>query len=323
MEEEGDNYISSAADLKSAMSSILTYENLVHAVSGAVGSMTAMSVFYPLDTARLRLQVDENRKSRSTPAVLMEIIKEEGLLAPYRGWFPVIASLCCSNFVFFYTFNSLKTLWLKATPPTTSKDLSIGFIAGIVNVLFTTPLWVVNTRLKLQGAKFRNDDIKPTTYTGISDAFQKILQHEGILALWNGTLPSLLLVFNPAIQFMFYEALKRQVLKQQTEETHLRGQRILALKRPWMGVVGSDLKSTSALSSIQVFLIGAIAKAIATTVTYPLQTVQSILRFGHEKTNSEKRTFGCFSVFHLTKQRISHNFTDVCILEKIVAIIEK
>ncbi|KAG8556258.1 hypothetical protein GDO81_017995 [Engystomops pustulosus] len=79
MEEEGDNYISSAADLKSAMSSILTYENLVHAVSGAVGSMTAMSVFYPLDTARLRLQVDENRKSRSTPAVLMEIIKEEGL----------------------------------------------------------------------------------------------------------------------------------------------------------------------------------------------------------------------------------------------------
>ncbi|XP_071982909.1 peroxisomal membrane protein PMP34 isoform X10 [Engystomops pustulosus] len=243
MEEEGDNYISSAADLKSAMSSILTYENLVHAVSGAVGSMTAMSVFYPLDTARLRLQVDENRKSRSTPAVLMEIIKEEGLLAPYRGWFPVIASLCCSNFVFFYTFNSLKTLWLKATPPTTSKDLSIGFIAGIVNVLFTTPLWVVNTRLKLQGAKFRNDDIKPTTYTGISDAFQKILQHEGILALWNGTLPSLLLVFNPAIQFMFYEALKRQVLKQQTE-------------------------------------------------------------FGHEKTNSEKRTFGCFSVFHLTKQRI-------------------
>ncbi|XP_071982908.1 peroxisomal membrane protein PMP34 isoform X9 [Engystomops pustulosus] len=265
MEEEGDNYISSAADLKSAMSSILTYENLVHAVSGAVGSMTAMSVFYPLDTARLRLQVDENRKSRSTPAVLMEIIKEEGLLAPYRGWFPVIASLCCSNFVFFYTFNSLKTLWLKATPPTTSKDLSIGFIA---------------------------------------DAFQKILQHEGILALWNGTLPSLLLVFNPAIQFMFYEALKRQVLKQQTEETHLRGQRILALKRPWMGVVGSDLKSTSALSSIQVFLIGAIAKAIATTVTYPLQTVQSILRFGHEKTNSEKRTFGCFSVFHLTKQRI-------------------
>ncbi|XP_066452283.1 peroxisomal membrane protein PMP34 isoform X2 [Eleutherodactylus coqui] len=235
-----------------------------------------MSLFYPLDTARLRLQVDEQRKSRSTPAVLMEIIREEGLLAPYRGWFPVISSLCCSNFVYFYTFNSLKSLWIKGTASTTGKDLMIGFVAGVVNVLLTTPLWVVNTRLKLQGAKFRNDDIKPTTYTGISDAFQKILQKEGVLALWNGTLPSLLLVFNPAIQFMFYEGLKRQLLSQQEE-----------------------------LSSLQVFVIGAVAKAIATTVTYPLQTVQSVLRFGHEKLNPEKRILGnLFSIIHLLKQRI-------------------
>lgn len=32
------------------------------------------------------------------------------------------------------------------------------------------------------------------------------------------------------------------------------------------------------LSSVEVFLIGAVAKAVATTATYPLQTVQSILR---------------------------------------------
>lgn len=29
------------------------------------------------------------------------------------------------------------------------------FPSGILNVVVTTPLWVVNTRLKLQGAKFR------------------------------------------------------------------------------------------------------------------------------------------------------------------------
>ncbi|XP_075038893.1 peroxisomal membrane protein PMP34 [Mixophyes fleayi] len=262
--------------LESAISSVLSYENLVHAVSGAVGSVTAMSLFYPLDTARLRLQVDDKRKSHSTPAVLMEIIKEEGLLAPYRGWFPVISSLCCSNFVYFYTFNSLKALWVKGTVPSTGKDLTIGFIAGVVNVLLTTPLWVVNTRLKLQGAKFRNDDIILTTYTGISDAFQKILQQEGVLALWNGTFPSLLLVFNPAIQFMFYEGLKRHLLRRQSE-----------------------------LSSLEVFVIGAMAKAIATSATYPLQTVQSVLRFGHEKLNPKKRNLGgLHSVIYLLKQRV-------------------
>ncbi|NWT58324.1 PM34 protein, partial [Erythrocercus mccallii] len=258
------------------MSSVASYESLVHAVSGAVGSMTAMTVFFPLDTARLRLQVDEKRKSKTTPTVLLEIIKEEGLLAPYRGWFPVISSLCCSNFVYFYTFNSLKALWVKGQHSTTGKDLVLGVVAGVVNVLLTTPLWVVNTRLKLQGAKFRNEDIVPTNYRGIIDAFHQIVRDEGVLALWNGTFPSLLLVFNPAIQFMFYEGFKRKLLKKQVQ-----------------------------LTSLDAFVIGAIAKAIATTLTYPLQTVQSILRFGRHRLNPENRTLGSLrNVLYLLQQRV-------------------
>ena len=38
---------------------------------------------------------------------------------------------------------------------------------------------------------------------------------------------------------------------------------------------------SSQISSMDIFLIGAIAKAIATTATYPLQTVQAILRVTH------------------------------------------
>lgn len=44
------------------------------------------------------------------------------------------------------------------------------FVAGIVNVLMTTPLWVVNTRLKLQGATFRTKGLecsKTRKYEGI------------------------------------------------------------------------------------------------------------------------------------------------------------
>ncbi|KAM9582170.1 peroxisomal membrane protein PMP34 [Guaruba guarouba] len=259
-----------------AMASIASYESLVHAVSGAVGSMTAMTVFFPLDTARLRLQVDEKRKSKTTPAVLLEIIKEEGLLAPYRGWFPVISSLCCSNFIYFYTFNSLKGLWVKGQHSTTGKDLVLGVVAGVVNVLLTTPLWVVNTRLKLQGAKFRNEDIVPTNYKGIIDAFHQIIRDEGVLTLWNGTFPSLLLVFNPAIQFMFYEGFKRKLLKKQLQ-----------------------------LTSLDAFVIGAVAKAVATTLTYPLQTVQSILRFGRHRLNPENRTLGSLrNILYLLQQRV-------------------
>lgn len=101
-------------------------------------------------------------------------------------------------------------------------------------MILTTPMWVVNTRLKLQGAKFRNEDLHQTQYRGIfgvsrskmavfrisvsvtllclplTDAFTQIISKEGVGTLWNGTLPSLILVLNPAVQFMFYEAMKRR-----------------------------------------------------------------------------------------------------------------
>ncbi|XP_068606182.1 peroxisomal membrane protein PMP34 [Brachionichthys hirsutus] len=256
---------------------LLSYETLVHAVAGAMGSVTAMSVFFPLDTAKSRLQVDEKRKSKSTPVILAEITKEEGFLSLYRGWLPVISSLCCSNFVYFYTFNSLKKL--VASGPGRSragKDLLVGVVSGVVNVVLTTPMWVVNTRLKLQGVKFRNEDLQQTHYRGIFDAFSQIITNEGVGTLWNGTLPSLILVLNPAVQFMFYEAMKRKA-----------------------GRGGKKI------SSAEIFIIGAIAKAIATTATYPLQTVQAILRFGQYKGDGNGGVIGSFSsVIALLMDRI-------------------
>ena len=38
-----------------------------------------------------------------------------------------------------------------------------------------------------------------------------IRKKEGISALWSGTVPSIILATNPAVQFMVYEALKRRI----------------------------------------------------------------------------------------------------------------
>ncbi|XP_072348635.1 peroxisomal membrane protein PMP34-like [Scyliorhinus torazame] len=212
----------------------------------------------------------------ATPYEIYPIILREARLAVYRSWFSVISSLCCSNLIYFYTFNALKETWVKGQSSTNSKDLTMGFISGVVNVLVTTPLWVVNTRLKLQGSILHNEDVQQTNYTGILDAINQIVRKEGVLALWSSTIPSLLLVFNPAIQFMFYEGLKRHLMRGRTE-----------------------------LLSLEVFIIGAIAKAIATTVTYPLQTVQSILRFGQHKRGAEGRILGSLRrIIYVLSQRV-------------------
>jgi len=52
----------------------------------------------------------------------------EGL---YRGWFPVMTSVCCSNFVYFYVFNGLKVFAYKdGAAPYPAKDLFLAFVAG-------------------------------------------------------------------------------------------------------------------------------------------------------------------------------------------------
>ncbi|KAM3598343.1 uncharacterized protein V6R79_016925 [Siganus canaliculatus] len=268
------------SDKGGAAVGLLSYETLVHAVSGAMGSVTAMTVFFPLDTAKSRLQVDEKRKSKSTPLILAEIAKEEGFQSLYRGWLPVISSLCCSNFVYFYTFNALKKMAAAgAAKPRPGRDLLMGIAAGVVNVILTTPMWVVNTRLKLQGVKFRNEDLHQTHYRGMFDAFSQIIANEGVGTLWSSTLPSLILVLNPAVQFMFYEAMKRKAGK-----------------------------GGKKISSAQIFVIGAIAKAIATTATYPLQTVQAILRFGQHKGDGNTGVIGSLSnIFSMLMDRIKKN----------------
>lgn len=84
-----------------------------------------------------------------------------------------------------------------------------------------------------------------------TDGLVHIWKYEGLKQLWAGTMPSLMLVANPAIQFMTYESIKRRVI------SSLDG----AQPSAWI-----------------FFIMGGIAKMIATSITYPLQLVQTKLR---------------------------------------------
>lgn len=168
----------------------------------------------------------------------MKLANEEGLESLYRGLAPVLQSLSISNFVYFYSFHALRRL--SAKNKSALRDLMFGIIAGSINVIVTSPLWVVNTRIKLEKTNCKN------LFEGLID----LAKREGAKGLWSGTVPSLLLVSNPAIQFMVYESFKRRLIKTHSFDTYT------------------------------AFLIGAVAKAVATTLTYPLQLVQSRLRAG-------------------------------------------
>lgn len=129
-------------------------------------------------------------------------------------------------------------------------DLLLGALAGSVNVLSTTPFWVVNTRLKMQGIKC------DLPYNDLISGLKYIARNEGLEKLWSGTQASLMLVVNPAIQFSVYEAIKRYLTKSYGNESP---------------------------SVLYFFFLGAMSKLVSTFITYPLQIVQTKMRHGDDE----------------------------------------
>ncbi|RZC38980.1 peroxisomal membrane protein PMP34 [Asbolus verrucosus] len=181
--------------------SIFTYETLVHATAGAAGSIVAMSVMYPLDNWFIVVVEDSTVSGKTPLEALFYILKKEGIEGLYRGVKPALTTLGVSNFIYFYAFHGLKSLKLSGCRNPTQTDLILSIIAGVVNVITTNPLWVVNSRLKIS---------KELYFSGLLDGIIHIANTEGIKALWSSLGPSLLLVSNPAINFTVYEALKRR-----------------------------------------------------------------------------------------------------------------
>ena len=191
----------------------------------------------------------------------------------YRGVRPIVSTLATSNFIFFY-LHALCKRWIVQTYRNDStstrayRSLLASCLAGLVNVFLTSPLWVTNMRLMTGEGR----------YETLWKELHYLAKTEGIRHLWTGTGTSILLVSNPVIQFFSYEQLKTAIL---TSTLH-------SSSSTTTTTTTSTTKQT--LTPVQAFVVGAIAKAIATVTTYPLQLTQSVLRLQHKTPNDKAPT---------------------------------
>lgn len=189
----------------------------------------------------------------------------------YNGLGASLIGTSVSQGVYFYFYSSLKSFAMRrrqmknrvgtdGMDQGVAESLSIASLAGMANVLLTNPIWIVATRMQT----YRNhgtvqDDRKteglekmaaveswkaPSTLSTIASIYHEY----GIQGFWNGVRASLIMVINPTIQYAIYE--------------WLMAARFAKKKRP---------------SSLQVFLMSAVAKAGATIMTYPMLTVKTRL----------------------------------------------
>jgi len=258
-----------------ALRQVFTMDSFADGMAGAAGGVSAITVFYPLNIIRTKLQTDDpSKQARGMLQVCQDIINEDGWMGMFTGWWGQVVALGVSNFVYFYCYNMLKVIVQKKTKMviTPFTNLAVGAVAGVVNVLLTTPLWMVSTQLAVQaksgeeGKKSKGGPVvKP--YDGMWDGLVQCYKTEGIEGLWKGLGPNLALVSNPTIHFFTYERIRIWMLK----IAEMRGSKI---------------------TSSEFFIMGALAKAIATVVTYPIQVAQSQLRNDRKSAEGKRKYSG-------------------------------
>ena len=219
---------------------------------------------YPLDLIITRLQIQRQlRKDASTPhaseyksiwdAIEKIYYQEGGIAGFYIGVIPDTSKSIVDSFIFFLAYNFLRQHRLHGRGTTYKSlpavdELSVGFLAGALTKLLTTPIATIVTRKKastLIAARSSPHSPDDDTVLGIA---RRIHSEKGIQGFWSGYSASLVLTLNPSITFFLYESFKRTLLP--------RAQR--------------DTPSASAT-----FLLAAISKAIASTITYPFSLAKS------------------------------------------------
>ncbi|KAE8714831.1 Peroxisomal nicotinamide adenine dinucleotide carrier [Hibiscus syriacus] len=111
--------------------------------------------------------------------------------------------------------------------------------------------------------------IDPLPY-GTGHAIQELFDEAGFLGFWKGVFPTLIMVSNPAIQFMLYETMLKKLKKQ----------------RSLLGTPGNN-----GITAWEIFLLGALAKLGATGVTYPLNVVKARLQAKQVTTGDQKHQY--------------------------------
>jgi len=172
----------------------------------------------------------------------------EFLFRVISGFKSAMVGIVSSQGIYYYWYALFGFLFQRKSKRVlgTLESLIVSALAGCMTAILTNPIWVVNTRMTTQ----RRD--QSTQSRGVITTLLQILKEDGLLALFRGLVPALILVANPVIQFALFERLKALLT---------RGKPVLtAFDYFWLGAL-TKLAATFIVSivhddySIEVFVV--------------------------------------------------------------------
>jgi hypothetical protein len=197
----------------------------------------------------------------------------------YRGVATKTLQTASSNFIYFYIYSWISS-WKKEKSSALTR-LLLSAIAAMLNTCLTLPLDVLSAKQQTQqGATVKMDQawkavgqLNVHAQTGMRVEDEKKddtapQQQQALVppdttgtehwtVLWKGLMPSLLLCTNPSIHYTVFDIIKTRILQRQSD--------------------------AHTLTMGQAFLVGLLAKFVATISTYPLIRTKIILMVTTEK----------------------------------------
>lgn len=177
------------------------------------------------------------------------------------------------SFLFFLSYSFLRDRRLAARGNAKSlpalEELGVGFVAGSLTKLATTPIANIVTRKQaaaLLAAKDsnnnENNENAAITVPSARQIVQDIMQEKGITGFWSGYSASLVLTLNPSITFFLFETLKKTLLPR-----HRRDNPPPSLT----------------------FLLSALSKSCASSITYPFSLAKARLQAGAKREDHDEQ----------------------------------
>ncbi|KAF0694332.1 Aste57867_14785 [Aphanomyces stellatus] len=214
---------------------------LVEATAGSLGALFGVLALFPLDVAKTKQQAATDKSKKEERAPLPQLIQRIYEEEGVAGLFSGVGPKAAHTILsnFFYFY---WYSWLKGAYERTRGPLTTSANLAIGALAGAINMSIT---LPLDVISTRIQTSKDTTISALAVVRQMYAEH-GLLSFWKGYVPSLVLVSNPSIFYTIFDRLKLRVARE--------------------------------LSAMEAFVLAAIAKSIATVVTYPVIRAKVIMQ---------------------------------------------
>ncbi|XP_042269179.1 mitochondrial uncoupling protein 2-like [Thunnus albacares] len=190
--------------------------------SAGTAGCVADLVTFPLDTAKVRLQIQgesrpslegQRAKYRGVFGTMFTMVKTEGPRSLYSGLVAGLQRQMSFASVRIGLYDTMKQIYSRGSENAgIGTRLLAGCTTGAMAVAFAQPTDVVKVRFQAQGRLPESSSVK--RYSSTIDAYKTIARDEGVKGLWKGCLPNITrnAIVNCS-ELVTYDIIKELILK--------------------------------------------------------------------------------------------------------------